>query len=297
MPFPDGHFYSPVVDPDEIRRQEDRIWPDQPLMPGVDLRGEEQRRFIHEQIDKYYGDFDYPVDQAGCVEEYDFFLKNGLYEQLDPVALFTMLRKYEPKRMIEVGSGFSSLLTADVNRRWFDNRLEFACIEPYPREFLKKGVPGIEHLIESKVEDVDLRLFDTLRPNDILFIDSSHVCKTGSDVNFLYFEVIPRIRPGVLIHIHDIFFPHEYPRDWVVDENRSWNEQYLLRAMLMFSEAFEVQFGCAYAQTVLGSDVEAACGQLLGGGAFWMRKVKCSCAPYSSTTTSSRTQGRRSTGH
>jgi hypothetical protein len=102
-----------------------------------------------------------------------------------------MLRARRPRRLIEVGSDFSSLLTADVNRRFLDGALDFTCIEPYPREFLKRGVPGIARLVESRVERVGLGTFAALEPGDVLFIDSSHVAKTGSDVNFLYFEVLP----------------------------------------------------------------------------------------------------------
>jgi len=123
--------------------------------------------------------------------------------------------------MIEVGSGFSSLLIADVNTRFLNNSCKFQCIEPYPREFLVGGVAGVSELIVQKVQDIPPGYFETLDEGDILFIDSSHVCKTGSDVNFLYFEILPRLKPGVLIHIHDIFLPLEYPQEWVIDENRS----------------------------------------------------------------------------
>jgi hypothetical protein len=123
---------------------------------------------------------------------------------------------------------------------------------------------------------VPLGIFEALESGDILFIDSSHVSKTGSDVNYLYFEVLPRLKPGVKIHIHDIFLPHEYLKEWVLGECRSWNEQYLLRALLMYSSAFSVVFGCAYAMATMADKVKAALshpkGHAFGGGSFWMEK-------------------------
>ncbi|MFH1216833.1 MAG: class I SAM-dependent methyltransferase [Pseudomonadota bacterium] len=274
-PFPNGHFYSPIVDPGVLEARRRKIWPaSPPEIAGVDFCENEQRLFLEKIFPEYLDNFNYPEDEKDKKELYDYCIANGQFSGLDACALFVMLLKFHPRRMIEVGSGFSSLLTADVNRNFLDGKLNFTCIEPYPRDFLVPGVPGISSLIQTKVEDVGLDLFAELGSNDILFIDSSHVCKTGSDVNYLYFEVLPRLNPGVIIHIHDIFFPYDYPPKWVIDENRSWNEQYLLRALLMHSRAFKVLFGCAYAHYVLPDLVRSVCGgQLLGGGSFWMKRV------------------------
>ncbi|MEO8801981.1 MAG: hypothetical protein ABI304_11880, partial [Rudaea sp.] len=119
--------------------------------------------------------------------------------------------------------------------------------------------------------------FTALESGDVLFIDSSHVAKTGSDVNYLYFEVLPRLAPGVRVHIHDIFLPHDYPREWVLDENRSWNEQYLLRALLMHSKGFRVIFGCSYAFWRFPELVRTALahpnGHAFAGGSFWIERI------------------------
>src|SRR5262249_14748169 len=138
------------------------------------------------------------------------------------------------------------LLAADVNLRSLNGSMELTCIEPYPKDFLR-DLAGVSALLEAKVQDVPLSEFSRLQSGDILFIDSSHVAKTDSDVNYLYFEVLPRLVSGVRVHIHDIFLPHDYPREWVLKENRSWNEQYLLRALLMHSSGFRTVFGCSYA--------------------------------------------------
>ncbi|MBU6199666.1 MAG: hypothetical protein KGP08_08415, partial [Xanthomonadaceae bacterium] len=138
-------------------------------------------------------------------------------------------------------------------------------------------VPGVSRLLEEKVQNVALAEFAALQAGDILFIDSSHVAKTGSDVNYLYFEVLPRLASGVRVHIHDIFLPHDYPREWVLGENRSWNEQYLLRALLMHSSAFRVVFGCSYAFWRFPDLVQAALahprGHAFAGGSIWIERI------------------------
>jgi hypothetical protein len=142
---------------------------------------------------------------------------------------------------------------------------------------LKEGVEGITELMVQKVQDVSLSVFESLAAGDVLFIDSSHVSKTGSDVNYLYFEVLPRLKPGVKIHIHDIFLPNEYLKDWVVTDKRSWNEQYLLRALLMYSTAFRVVFGNAFAFATMPELVRDALslpeGQAFGGGSIWIERI------------------------
>jgi len=179
--------------------------------------------------------------------------------------------------MIEVGSGFSSLLVADVNRRFLADSLDFTCIEPFPREFLKQRVQGITRVIEAKVQDVSLAEFEQLEAGDVLFVDSSHVAKTGSDVNHLVFEILPRLQRGVRIHIHDIFLPGDYPKDWVLGENRSWNEQYVIRALLMHSTTFRVLFGSYYAYLAFPDLICDALslkpGMAFGGGSLWLEKV------------------------
>jgi hypothetical protein len=132
-------------------------------------------------------------------------------------------------------------------------------------------------LIEDKVQTVALSVFDRLEAGDVLFIDSSHVSKTGSDVNYLFFEVLPRLKAGVKIHIHDIFFPHDYPKDWVLNEARSWNEQYVLRALLMYSTAFKVVYGNLYAFHAMPELVKQALahpkGYAYGGSSLWIERT------------------------
>jgi hypothetical protein len=278
--FPDGHFYSPVVDIDEVSSRCHAIWPAHPTVAGIDFNDDMQREFLTKHFPRFIPEFDYPELLEDGSAESDmgrFFIQNSQFGWLDARTLFVMLRTWRPQRIIEVGSGFSSLLIADVNTRWFDNQIHFTCIEPYPRAFLTVERPGISRLIETQVQNVAISEFETLQDGDILFIDSSHVSKTGSDVNFLYLQVLPRINKGVHIHIHDIFLPHDYPPDWVIAERRSWNEQYILQAMLMFSAGFRVEFGCNYAFSTFPELVREALAlpdrSAFGGGSFWITKT------------------------
>ena len=272
--FPNGHFYSPIVDTDDIEHRADTVWLSRNGLAGIDFNRAQHLEILASWFPEFIADFDYP--ESGDAENPSgFFCLNDQFSWLDARALYVFLRKMRPARVVEIGSGFSSLLIADVIRRFFYvNECEFVCIEPYPRAFLTRGVPGISRLVQQRVESVDLAEFTRLDRGDIMFIDSSHIAKTGSDVLFLFFNVLPVLKPGVVIHVHDVFLPNDYPREWVIDQNRSWNEQYLLQALLMYSTRFKVLFGCAYAAHVHGPAVVAALarddGHGMSGGSFWI---------------------------
>jgi predicted O-methyltransferase YrrM len=270
--FPIGHFYSPIADPEDIRARQDRIWAPVDTMPGIDMRVESQLALLA-ALKAYTGDIEWPVEQPA--EPTRYFYGNDQYPVLDAEFLYAALRHFRPKSMIEVGSGFSSLITAEVNRTHFGGALDFSCIEPYPRQFLIDGVEGITRLVRQKVEDVELAFFDRLGAGDFLFIDSSHVSKVGSDVNYLFFEVLPRLRPGVIVHIHDIFLPDEYPKVWVIDQGRNWNEQYLVRAFLQFNFNWDVLWAAHFMGTRHTEAVQRTFPRfpsLGGGGSLWLRR-------------------------
>ena len=274
--FPNGHFYSPVVDPLDVALRADSLWPAKPECLGFDFGRERHRDILEHTLPRHLPRYDYPemLEETPTLDR--FFTRNSQFGWLDSRVLFAFLNEWKPRRMIEVGSGYSSLLVADVNRRFLGNALDFTCIEPYPREFLKQRIDGITRVIEAKVQDVNPVEFDKLEAGDVLFVDSSHVAKTGSDVNHLVFEIFPRLRCGVRIHIHDIFLPAEYPKEWVLGENRSWNEQYVIRALLMHSSAFRVLFGCYYAFLEFPELVRSALGlggAAFGGGSLWLEKT------------------------
>jgi predicted O-methyltransferase YrrM len=155
-----------------------------------------------------------------------------------------MLRKLQPKRVIEVGSGYSSApaLLFDTNQLFMDGSVEYHLIEPHPaglRRMIKK--PDRVAIHEQPVQSVDLALFETLAANDLLFIDSSHISKAGSDVNQILFKILPRLREGVVVHFHDILFPFEYPESWVM-RRYLWNKNYLLKAFLQYNQCCKVTY-------------------------------------------------------
>ena len=276
QPFPDGHFYSPIIDREDLQSRQAEVWPEQPEVVGIDFNDASHQQILDQAFPSCIADFDYPEHLEDSSELIRFYIQNSQFSWLDARTLFVLLRSLQPKRMLEVGSGYSSLLTADVNHRFLDNKIDFRCIEPYPRPFLTNPIPGLDEVIVKKVEQLPLSTFEVLEAGDILFIDSSHVSKTGSDVNYLYFEVLPRLKPGVMVHIHDIFLPFDYPKDWVLGEGRSWNEQYLLRALMIQSSAFRVRFGCTYAFKRYPDRVKQALalpsGAAFAGGSFWIER-------------------------
>jgi predicted O-methyltransferase YrrM len=275
--FPAGHFYSPVPDVEDLARRREALWPANPEVAYIDLNDSHHQRIIEEYLPRYTESFDYPAEGPEDEQLEGFYVNNSQFSNLDCRLLFCLLQEWRPRRVIEVGGGYSTLLTADVNHRFLGGAIHFTCIEPYPRTFLERPLDGLTELLVQRVEEVPLARFDALGTGDILFIDSSHVCKTGSDVNYLYFEVIPRLKPGVRVHVHDIFLPAEYPPDWVLEDNRSWNEQYLLRAMLTHNPRYRVLFGCMYAAMRFPQAIQVALGlpegTTAGGGSFWFEVI------------------------
>jgi hypothetical protein len=271
LAYPNGHFYSPVVSQDDIG-DGSRVWKRATENAGINFDFSRQRAFIEGTLRRWF-----PVYRRHFVRppsDKHFSHDNATFSWLDAPVLFAMLNQRRPRRMIEVGSGRSSMLAAETNLAFLDGLLDLTCIEPYPKAFLR-DLKGVSRLIERRVQDVALETFDALDAGDVLFIDSSHVSKTGSDLNHLVFEVLPRIKPGVLVHFHDIFLPKEYPRDWVLKIGLSWNEQYLVRALLMGSDVFEILFGCTYAEVMFPALLEQIIGNPgYGGGSLWLRKTR-----------------------
>jgi predicted O-methyltransferase YrrM len=159
-----------------------------------------------------------------------------------------MIRELKPRRILEIGSGHTSALILDTNERYFDGGIECTFVEPHPELLLSLLRSSADHeprLIPRKLQDVNLTLFDTLEAGDILFVDSSHVLKAGSDCQLLFSDILPRLNPGTLIHFHDVFDRFEYPPEWL-REGRGWNEQYALRAFLQFNGEFRIKLFTAY---------------------------------------------------
>lgn len=236
-----GHFYSPLPDLREIHSKANRIF-DCTLqdLPAMNMNVEFQIQLV-KSFSKVYGAIPFPDHQT---EEFRYFLDNPFFSYGDGIILYSFLRHFHPKRVVEVGSGFSSAAMLDVNDVFMDKHIEFTFIEPSPDRLF--GLLSSEDQEKARIEvkpiqEVELSIFASLEANDILFIDSSHVAKIGSDVLHILFNILPALKRGVIIHFHDIPWPFEYPKRWL-EEGRAWNEAYFLRAFLQDNATFEIIF-------------------------------------------------------
>lgn len=270
-----GHFYSPIPSQDEaefaIFARNQGLLKD---IPGIDLRLECMRS-LWAELEPAMVRAPFPARQS---PEFRYYYENDFYSYGDALTYFSILEKYRPRRVIEIGSGFTSALLLDTVD-YLDLPIDIKFIEPYPAQLYNclrpHDLDGAE-LIVSKIQGVDATIFSELEENDILFIDSSHVAKTGSDLTVELFSILPNLKPGVLVHFHDIFVGFEYPDSWIRAENRAWNECYFLRAFLMYNQAYEVlffnnHFGMHAFDLVSSSNSHFKKNV---GGAIWLRKKK-----------------------
>jgi hypothetical protein len=262
------HFYQPIPD---TRCLPEALWNQPSKLVGIDMNDSRQLDLLRNHFSKFRDEYE-RFRTKPTADPSEFYLDNHLFDGADALVAYCMVRHFQPRLIIEVGSGFSSLVLGKAAAKSSTSAL--ICIEPFPRQFLRQGFPGLQSLIDKKVQDIDLEFFSQLESGDILFIDSSHTVKIGGDVNHLFLEVLPRLKPGVIVHVHDIFLPFDYRRDWVLDEFRFWSEQYLLQAFLTFNSEFEVLLANSYLHHYYQSDLKTAFPSLTswGGGSFWMRR-------------------------
>jgi hypothetical protein len=224
------HYYEPLPDfraitKDRLERHRD--------YPALNFNWSGQLNLLRELGTRYRGEL------VKLSERFDF--SNGFFGGFDAAVYYALIRYLKPGRVVEVGGGFSTVI---AERAIAQNRIGgsngcLKCIEPYPEPRLTDAISEAE-LIEVPVQDIPLDFFSTLEANDILFIDSSHTVKFGSDVCYLFLEVLPALKPGVWVHVHDIFFPNDYPAEWLVEKRLALNEQYLLEAFLAFNASVSI---------------------------------------------------------
>ena len=278
--YPPGHYYSPIPDIRQIRRRQDSIGRESKECPAIDLRETEQLDLLN-KLAAYYGELPFSVHQR---DSNRYYYDNSFFSYADAIVLFGMLRHFRPIKIIEVGSGFSSAVMLDTNDAFFQSQTHFTFIEPYPdrlNSLLTDSDRDQCVLIPRTVQDVELDLFETLEANDILFIDSSHIVKTGSDLVRIVFEILPRLKRGVIVHFHDILWPFDYPKEWF-NAGRAWNESYFVRAFLQFNSSFEILYFNAFMdafhkdtlRTKMPLCLDASSDRMtLGASSLWLRKV------------------------
>lgn len=272
-----GHFYSPVVDTKTLD-VDALATPDREKVHGVDIDAVAMRE-LWSSLLPHMKAMDFPEDaETSRRRGLRYHTANPAYGWGDAVVYHALLRKLKPKRIVEVGSGFSSALALDTLDAHFETSPSVDFVDPYPKLLRSMLTPADESRVtvhESGVQDVDLDLFRKLRKDDILFIDSTHIVKTHSDVHWELTEILPVLRKGVVVHIHDMFWPFEYPRGWIVDDKRSWNELYAIHYFLMFQKTFEVMFFnhyFAHQHIELAEETLPVFAGAPGGG-LWLRKV------------------------
>ena len=240
------HYYSPIPDLcDLLARSE--IW-DQPSdLPGVDMRPSDQLDLMEGVFAAYQHECDFPRQPAGDLQ---FYTQNGYFGYVSAAAMHSMVRHHRPRKIIEVGAGHSTRVIARAARMNADAGfpVEVIIVDPFVDWGSLQGLQGISEFIPHRVEEVAPDRLTLLQAGDLLSIDTSHTVRMGGDVVYLYLEILPRLAPGVLVHLHDIFLPFGYPKEWL-QRRHFWNEQYLLHAFLIYNDAYQVLWAQKYAES------------------------------------------------
>jgi predicted O-methyltransferase YrrM len=225
--------------------------------------------------------FEFSAELANIPQEkpndLGFYLNNGSFESGDAEVWYQFVRTLKPKRIIEIGSGNSTLMAIDaIEKNQQDDRdyrCEHVCIEPYEMPWLEQS--GVV-VVRERVETLEMSFFSQLEENDILFIDSSHMIRPQGDVVFEILELLPSLKKGVIVHLHDIFSPKNYPKQWLQDQVRFWNEQYLLEAFLSHNESWEILAALNYLHHNHYERLKSVAPQLTPArepGSFYIRRT------------------------
>jgi hypothetical protein len=269
------HYFQPIPD---TRRLAPELWRRTSELAGLDLREAEQVALLERLASRYAREWAFPSRRTEV--PWQFHFNNVAFEAVDAEILYALVRDSRPRRILEIGAGYSSYVIAEAVRRNAAEGIpcEYVAIEPYPNRVLRRGIPGLTRLRQEALQAIPLVELIDLGEDDILFIDSTHVLCIGSDVNYEFLEILPRLRKGVLVHVHDVFLPAEYPRQWVMGQRRFWNEQYLLQAFLAFNDAFEVAWAGHFMHQKHPDLLERAFPSYRRDrscpGSFWMRRAR-----------------------
>lgn len=279
LPVP-VHFYSPI--PDIADLQARQVWDARSPMVGIDFRENAQEEFLKRLGAAYGEECRWPFDSPG--DPAQFYLNNQSFSFGCAGSTHCMIRQFKPRSVIEIGSGHSSrVIAAALQRNLADHGVSgrHIIVDPYAEGVLQgEALPATDGVAE-RVELLDQSFFSALGEGDILFIDSGHTVRIGGDVNFLFLEVLPRLAPGVIVHLHDIALPFEYSKAYATNERfrQFWTEQYLLQAFLCFNRDFEILLAMNWLMVERMELVRAAFPHYdpalhaFLSGSFWMRRV------------------------
>jgi len=238
------HYYTPIPDTRLVCKR-NSLWSKELSLEGIKLNIEENITFLKTVCLPFQQEYlSFPKEKTNNSLQY--YLANGSFGFVSGQMHYCIIRYFKPKKIIEVGAGYSTLVSLKALKK--NNKEEFPfeifTIDPYPPKYLKDAT-GV-NIIKKKVEEMDVQFFQDLNKNDLLFIDSSHTVKIGGDVNFLILEVLPKLKKGVIVHIHDIQFPYEYFKSYILKQHLFWQEQYLVQAFLMYNSSFKIIWFASY---------------------------------------------------
>jgi hypothetical protein len=268
-----GHFHSPLLDIQSLGENDSNLpFDGEDWWQHIDLQPEKQRAYYQDLLDRFPL-LPFPAQRA---DGYRYYTDNNWFPLSDAFTLSGIIRREKPRRIIEVGSGFSSAVVLDTLEHTHA-AASLTFIEPFPQRLyslLSSNDKSSQKVVVQRIQEVNLSVFDELDSQDVLFIDSSHVAKVGSDVSFIFLRILPRLKPGVIVHFHDIFYPFSYPAGWIRD-GIAWNESLFLRAFLAGNTKFEMMAFNSFAGHRFPELFRERLPAYLDnpGGSIWIRKV------------------------
>ncbi len=272
--FNAGHYYSPIPHKEDIKLPDIKNNNLRPHLPDIKLNRENQKNILNDYL-KFYTDIPFPENKK---EKYRYYYNNDYFSYSDAIFLFSFLLKNKPKKIIEIGSGFSSAVILDTIEYFFPKHPNITFIEPNPERLnnliFQKDRNNCR-FIDKKLQETSIDIFSQLNAGDLLFIDSSHVIKYGSDLQTLFFNILPFLPEGVFVHFHDIFYPFEYPHEWL-KKGIYWNEIYFLRAFLSYNNNWDIYFFNTYVIDEFKDIISKNMPQCLknkGGSLYIQKKV------------------------
>jgi predicted O-methyltransferase YrrM len=245
---------------------------------GINLNQDGQLQLLSLFEKRFKTEYDSLPLEGDKLPAYSYFINNGSFESVDGEVLYCVIRYFKPRRVLEIGSGYSTRLMAEAIAKNSSNDASYNCEITSIDPFQATEIGHVQNVtvVPKRVQDVPLSEFMRLGENDILFIDSSHCVAIGSDTQYEYLEILPRLRHGVLVHVHDIFMPSDYPQDWILKQHRFWNEQYLLQAFLEFNHDFEILWMASYMHLTYPERLEGSFASyrrnMRWPGSLWMKR-------------------------
>jgi hypothetical protein len=266
-------YYSPIPNLEQLPSD---IWSRRSSLGGIDLELEAAIELVEGELAPFVSELE--VHDSAPTGPPEFFLENGNYEAVDAELLYAIVRARKPRLVMELGSGFTTLLIGKAARRNAaeGHETRHLAFDPFPRpQILGESPPPPTRFEPISATEVPLDAFAQLGRGDILFVDTTHTVKLGSDVNYIVLDVLPNLASGVIVHFHDVFLPWEYPRGWFEEMQYYWAEQYLLQAFLAFNSEFEVLIPAAAIAEEFPERLAAVVPSFTPGrrpGAFWLKR-------------------------